>query len=146
MSSASPIEPFPKPLSIDPGAWHLFPELEPHADLDSDEYKRDQWQVPPAAIRADPVGGPCSARVLAFPNYVEGAPTELAPIGRAEALVELAKNTFSFNQKSRAALDELAIVVRAVDCYRLTVGTLDDAVAIIQRLADEIPPASGDDA
>jgi hypothetical protein len=137
------IEPFPKPLSIDRGSWFLFPELEPDAPLASDDYKLDQWQVVPAAFRSDAVGGPASARILVFPRYVEGADTALTPIGRAEALVELAKNTFAFNQKARPALDELAGIVRQVACYRLTVGALDDAVAIVERLADELPALDG---
>jgi hypothetical protein len=136
------IEPYPKPITLDRGSWFLFPELEPHEDFESDDYKRDQWQVPPTAIRPDAVGGPCRARLIVFPKYVEGATTELAPMGRAEALVELAKNTFSFNQRSRAALEELAVVVRACDCYRLTVGDLDSAIAVIRELAETLPPAA----
>jgi hypothetical protein len=128
------IEPYPKPLSLDPGSWHLFPELEPNADLANDDYKQLQWQVPPTAIRADAVGRPCPARYLVFPEYVEGAKTELVGLGRAEALVELAKNTFAFNERSRFALEELAGIVRQVDCYRLTAGDLDEAVARITEL------------
>jgi hypothetical protein len=140
------IEPFTKPLSIDPGAWFLFPELEPRANVGSDDYKKDQWQVPPDAFRPDAAGHPCAARLVVFPSYTEGADTTLVPVGRAEALVDLAKNTFSFNQKSRAALDELAGVVRRVDCYRLTVGTLDAAVELVVQLAEDLTALGGDDA
>ncbi len=135
------IEPYPKPLSLDPGSWFLFPELEPQWDFDRDDYKRDQWQVAPTAIRADAVGGSCRARLVVFPKYVEDGATELAPLSRAQALLDLAKNTFSFNQQSRFALEELTRVVHACDCYRLTVGTLDDAVACIEELAAALPDA-----
>ena len=128
------ITPYPKPLSLDEGSWPLFPELEPHADLLFDDYKSVQWLVPSGAIRPDAVSGPCDARWIVFPRYVGGEPTELRPIGRAEALVELAKNTFNFNQHSRDSLEQLEVVVRACDCYRLDVGALGDAVAVIERL------------
>ena len=128
------IEPYPKPLSLDRGSWALFPELEPHAGFATDAYKRDQWQVPPTAFRPDAVSGPCDARFVVFPKYVEGATTELTPMSRAEALVELAKNTFHFNTRSRAALEELDPVVRACSCHRLTVGALDTAVACVTEL------------
>jgi len=131
------IEPYPKPLSLDPGSWFLFPELEPQADFATDEYKRDQWQVAPTDIRADAVGRPCEARYVVFPRYLDGATTELGPIGRAAALLELAKNTFEFNTRSRAALEELEPVIRRCDCFRLTVGRLDDAVACIQELVGD---------
>jgi hypothetical protein len=130
----SRIEPYPKPLSLDPGSWFLFPELEPEVPPHLDDAASSQWQVPPDAIRANAAAGPCDARYIVFPKYVEGADTRLTPIGRAEALVDLAKNTFEFNQHSREYLDQLAVVVEACDCYRLTVGTLDDAVACIQEL------------
>jgi hypothetical protein len=133
------IEPYPKPLSLDRGSWHLFPELEPFADLPDDDYKKRQWQVPPDAIRTGAAGGPCPARLVVFPKYVERARTEVSPIGRAEALVELARNTFSFNEQSRFALEELSRIVREVDCYRLTVGNLDDAVARISGLVERLP-------
>jgi len=125
------IEPYPKPITLDRGSWFLFPELEPEPFGESE---RDQWQVSPLSIRPDAVSGPCDARYIVFPKYVEGADTRLTPIRRAEALVDLAKNTFEFNQHSREYLDQLAIVVEACDCYRLTVGTLEDAVSCIQEL------------
>ena len=53
---------------------------------------------------------------------------------RAEAVVDLAKNTFNFGDHGVPGLQQLALVVRACDCYRLTVGTLDDAVALIDDL------------
>jgi hypothetical protein len=80
------------------------------------------------------VSGPCDARFVVFPKYVEGARTELMPVSRAEALVELAKNTFRFNTRSRAALQELDPVVRACACHRLVVGDLDTAVACVAEL------------
>jgi hypothetical protein len=128
------IEPYAKPLTLDPGSWELFPELEPVADFATDAYRRDQWQVPPTAFRPDAVSGPCDARFVVFPKYVEGARTELMPVSRAEALVELAKNTFRFNTRSRAALQELDPVVRACACHRLVVGDLDTAVACVAEL------------
>jgi hypothetical protein len=124
------IEPYAKPISLDPGSWFLFPEFDPG------EPEPIQWHVPPAAIRPDAVSAPCEARFLVFPTYVADADTVLTPMGRAEALLELAKNTFDFKERSREAIDQLEIVVRACACYRLTVGSLDDAIARIRELVD----------
>jgi hypothetical protein len=137
------IEPFPKPLSIDRGSWFLFPELEPVAPFATDGYKAEQWQVAPEVFRADAVAGPSAARAIVFPRYAKDADTVLVPIGRAEAVVELAKNTFAFNQKGRRGLDEVADIVREVDSYRLTVGALADAVAIVEQLADDLSMMDG---
>jgi hypothetical protein len=127
------IEPYPKPLSLDPGSWSLFPEAEPDPALRHGA-ALDQWQVPVAALRAGAIGGPCPARFVVFPVYRAGATTEFVAMTRGEALVELARNTFAFNEQGRFALDALARVVRVAECGRLTVGSLDDAVARIEDL------------
>lgn len=130
------IVPYPKPMSLDPGSWALFPELEPDEPFASDGYKETQWQIPPGAIRPDALGGPCRARFVVFPKYEEGARTELVPLSRAEALVEIAKNTFRFNAEGRPTLAVLAEVIRETEVYRLPNGSLDEAVACINRLVN----------
>jgi hypothetical protein len=127
--------PFPKPISLDPGSWHLFPELEPQAPLPPG-YKDAQWQVPPSAIRPDAVGGSCRIRYFVFPRYAKGTQTRLTPIRRAEATVELAKNTFKFNERPRRSLEALAAAVSDADAYRLDIGDLETAVALVNELIE----------
>ena len=129
------IVPYAKPLSIDEGSWPLLPELEPGAPFATDGYKAGQWQVPAVAIRQHAAAPGCRARHLVFPGYAEGACTELVPLTRGEALVELAKNTFRFRDHGRRALVTLARIVEEVDCHRMPVGDLDEAVALIDALA-----------
>jgi len=127
--------PFPKPISLDPGSWHLFPELEPQAPLPSG-YKENEWQLPPSAIRRDAVAGSCRIEYFVFPKYADGAETRLTPIRRAEATIELAKNTFRFNERPRRSLDALAAVVHDVDCFQLSIGDLETAVALVTELVE----------
>jgi hypothetical protein len=131
------IQPYPKPFSLDPGSWDLFPEFEPHADLASDEYKAYDWQIAPDAVGR--IGRSCPIGMIAFPQYTPGAETELIPMARAEALVELAKNTFRFDARPREALDVLADVVRAAECYRFTVGDLASAVELVTSAVGATP-------
>jgi hypothetical protein len=130
------IDPYPKPLTIDPGSQFLFPELEPPLPPGCEREEGAQWQVPPSAIRRDAVAGACRARWILFPSYQEGVKTRLQPLARAEALVELAKNTFRFRDQPRRALDLLSVVVREVECHRLSVGDLDDAVRVVSDLIE----------
>jgi hypothetical protein len=131
------IEPYPKPLSIDPGSQFLFPDLEPPLPRGEERPEHAQWQVPPDTIRTDSVASRCRARWVVFPKYERDAETGLEPMTRAEGLVELARNTFRFREHPRRSLDVLAGVIREVDCYRLRVGDLDDACATIATLMDE---------
>src|SRR5262249_17304833 len=131
------IEPYPKPLTIDPGSQFLFPELKPPLPAGCERKIGAQWQVPPHAIRRDAVATTCRARWVVFPAYDEGAETRLEVVPRAEALVEMAKNTFRFRDHPRRALDVLSAIVRDVECHRLRVGNLDDAVRIVSELMDD---------
>ena len=131
--------PYPKPMSLDPGSWYLFPELEPHEPFGTDAYKETQWQVPPSALRPDAVGTRCRVGFVIFPAYDEDATTELIPLTRAEALVELTKNTFRFDQEGRPTLDVLAGVIMEAECYRMPNSNLDDAIAIVRDVTGSLP-------
>jgi hypothetical protein len=127
------IEPYPKPVSLDEGSWTLFPELDPRPSI-GDGAAFHQWHVPAGAIGPGRVSPSCRARWVVFPKYEAGAETRVTPITRGEALVEWSKNTFRFNQQGRAALTLLAGLVPEVECYRMTVGDLDDAIACVTAL------------
>jgi hypothetical protein len=131
--------PFPKPLSLDPGSWDLFPELEPETNLPDDGYKASQWQVAPTDIRADAVAGPTPIQYFVFPRYAEGATTQLQRLARGEAVIELAKNTFRFNERARRSLDALAAAAQFAECYRLDIGRLDRAIALVSELVEDTP-------
>jgi len=126
--------PYPKPLSLDPGSWPLFPELEPHAPFATSSYKADQWQVAPDSIRPGSSAGPCPVRLVVFPWYEVGANTQLVPLRRAEAVIELAKCTFGFRDLGPTGLDLIADVVRGAECYRLPMGNLERAVELLSTL------------
>ena len=95
--------------------------------------------MPATAIRSGAVAEPCPVVAVVFPRYEAGADTALAPVGRGEALVELAKNTFHFKERGAPELDLLAELVRGVDCYRLTMGELDGAVDLVAGLVGVTP-------
>jgi hypothetical protein len=130
------IEPFPKPLSIDAGAHFLFPELEPAPAPGDDAAPEEQWQIPPDAIRPGAVGRPCAARFILFPSYEQDAATELEELSAATTLVELATNTFEFRDHPRHSLEVLAGVVEGARGFRLVVGDLHEACALVTELAE----------
>jgi hypothetical protein len=129
------IEPYPKPLSVDPGGWELFPELEPDFDLATDSSKVTQWQLAPSDIRSGTVGRRCAARFVVFPRYENGTETKLESMNRATALIELAKNTFAFKDQAHRALETLDAIVREVECFRLSMGDLDAACELVSGLS-----------
>jgi hypothetical protein len=121
--------PYPKPLGLDRGSWDLFPELAGRPAARGPE----QWLV---AVARESLGGRCPAAAIVFPRYEAGARTTLEPLRRAEALIELTKNTFRFDALGRRALQTLGELVAGVECFRLSIGDLDAACTVVGDLTD----------
>jgi len=93
-----------------------------------------QWHVPIHSIRAGALAGRVQPRLIVSPRYVFGARTELVPVSRGKTLVELGEATFHFHQHAERNFGVLADLARRCDSYRLTVGDLDEAVALVTDL------------
>jgi len=125
------VQPYPKPITLDRGSWSFFPELAQSAFKVPPAHGAEQWHVPVSAIRAHAVGEPCPLRVVVFPSYRSGAEVRLEPVTRAQALAELASQTFAFSERARPALEVIAEAIRDAECFRLETGALDEAVATV---------------
>jgi hypothetical protein len=126
------IRAYPKPLSIDPGSWATLADLEPMPS----EWMAQQWQVPATDIRPGALAGPCSPRFIVAPRYEPNGTTRLTPISRSDAVILLAENSFNFNDDGRRWLPVLGDIVRACECYRMSIADLDDACALVTGLFD----------
>jgi hypothetical protein len=124
--------PYPKPLSIDRGSWEILPELAP-SDVFAD-YCDEQWRVPPDAFQEGAVADPLRPGIVVFPSYALGAATSVEPLTGAEALLELLRNTFRFQEHPRRDLSVLAQLLGDVACFRLRSGSLPDACAVVTDL------------
>ncbi|HWG73749.1 MAG TPA: glycosyltransferase family 39 protein [Acidimicrobiales bacterium] len=124
------IDPYPKPLSVDSDAWEALGY--PRA-VEGDR-SGAQWFVPASSLAPEAAGRCTPARLLVFPRYDRAGATVLAPMSRAEALVELANNSFNFVDHGGAWLGLLRQVVLGCWCWRLTVADLDSACGLVVRL------------
>jgi hypothetical protein len=124
------VEPFHKSLSVDDGSWQVLSGLR---EQDAGGMPA-QWQVPVSGIETSSLSARTPLAFVVLPKYVAGADTVLAPIPRAEAAMELCASTFQFLEDPVRNLEGLATMCRAVECYRLTVGDLDTAVALVREL------------
>lgn len=126
------VEPWHKSLAVDDGSWAVLPELAEH---DAGGIPT-QWQVPVSRIPGAQLADRTPIGWVVLPRYVKGASTSLDAVSPASALVELAASTFQFREAPVRHLDALADLVRAVDSYRLTVGSLDEAVETLTRMTE----------
>lgn len=130
------VEPYPKSLSIDPGSWSLFPELEPPVPAALRHFVGLQWHVDPCSIRAGACAGAARPAFVIAPHFVAGARTRLEPLSRADALVLLVEGAFNARSHGRAGVEALAAMVHTSQCRRLVMGDLHDAVRLVGELVE----------
>jgi hypothetical protein len=134
------IWPAPLPLAIKPGSLQplsaSYPQLR---DLDShlrDDLQRVRYlspehaQLVPDLQQTYPVGR------IVFPRYRPQSPTELRSIGRAEALTRLLHESFPAPEPFECdQIKDLVRWMRTLDCFELSLSSLDEAVERLQALA-----------
>jgi hypothetical protein len=72
--------------------------------------------------------------LIVFPSWRSGGPLELVPVRPARALAELAANSFNYGVLGSAAFAAAADLVAGCACWRLTFGSLDEAIARLRAL------------
>ena len=127
------VRPFPKALSIDPGSWSLFPDLEPREPVTS-----NQWQVPVSRISAAVLATAVPLGVVVAPCYVEGSGTRMTPVSRAEMLTVLISSAFHLGGRPQQHLDTLADALSDAACFRLQIGRLDEAVHAVEDAVTDV--------
>ncbi|MFN7611485.1 MAG: HprK-related kinase A, partial [bacterium] len=93
--------------------------------------------APPAHVAR--MDEPAPAAWIVFPRWRPGAEVSLRPRGRAETLVDLARNSFNAGTLGLAGFDRLARLVDGCACHDFEYSRLDDAIACFDRLAGEAP-------
>lgn len=72
--------------------------------------------------------------LVVFPRFEAGAALSLRAVPKAGAFLRLAHNSFNYEITGPDGFQAVAEIIRACDCYELTYGDLDGAVAQIDRL------------
>ena len=129
------VEPFPRALSVDPGSWEVLADLRPNVHPRIADYLTRQWQIPVSSIPGGTVAGASPVAHVVLPRYRPEEATRLERIPRAEAVLELAHQSFNFHAHGAVALDLLGRVVRGATCHRLSVSDLDVACKMLLDLA-----------
>jgi HprK-related kinase A len=88
---------------------------------------------PSDSVRRAREGAPPGWVVL--PRYAAGHPTSLEALPKAQALVQLADQSFNYNFLGPKGYTSLVELVRRSACYRLEYSDLDDVLARLAQLA-----------
>lgn len=134
------VRPYPKAISLDPGSWPLFPDLQP--DPAQGDWSPTQWlvdadRIHAGAVRLDPV----PLRGVVFPRHRPGGDTAIQRLRPPEALRALAMCAFGFHDDPAAVLPRLAGIAERVPTWSLSTGDgVTEAVdAVLDVLGDELP-------
>jgi hypothetical protein len=128
------LHPFPKSLTLRPGSLELMPELTERLAPELAWTTRLRYDLSADAVRTNVLGAPCIVRYVIIPRYVRGSHSRLAPISRAETLINLSQNAFNLDLFGRTGVELLADVVRGAECFQMQVGDLESAVNAVKTL------------
>ena len=121
--------PYPKPLSLSVESLAALGLAPGPQDAAIDRH-----------VLATDLGGelatePCRISALVFPSYsTESAPAAV-PVGRGQAMLWLAEETFHFDRRRRVSLEVLERATRGARCFRLITGPIG---ATLAALADAL--------
>jgi HprK-related kinase A len=126
------ILPLPRPVSLKGPSIDLVRQLSPSAvigpTVDETRKGRVAHLRPPAESVARAAEPAVPAQVV-FPQFVPGSRTELQPVSRAEALLRLAHESFTYSVLGGPGFEALANVIDGCTCFRLSFGALDEALS-----------------
>lgn len=126
---------YPKPVSIDDGAFPLFERWRPTGAAAS--MQPAQWQVPVSTVTQ--VVPTARLRLVVFPSYRPGARTSLEPLSPGAATIEAAACSFAdpaIGHVSAQQVRRLAATVGRTPCYRLVTSELEAASELVLTQLD----------
>ena len=126
------VQPYPKSISLDPGSWTLFADLEPRANRARPGLAHGKWYVDPDTIRAGAAAGPTRPAAIVFPTYDSSRPTRRVPMAPVDAAAELARNCFNLPRMGQVGVDLIASLASTVPCSSLSVQDVAGGVAAVR--------------
>ena len=132
--------PIAKPIALKNASIDLIRQRFPEAVLGPTYFKTHKGNVAHLALPLESVlrrHEPVRPSIIVFPSWIAGASLELTPVRPARALQELVTNSFNYGLLGERSFHAACDLVSGCDCYRLTYGSLDEAIPLLSRLCDE---------
>lgn len=126
------VAPYPKPPSIDPGAWSVLAALRPAAAETIPGIGHSQWHVDPAVLPGGVAGAPAPVALLLRTRWRAGTRTRLRPTSRARFVTDLALDMFRPRDRLVWQVQVLGRLAERAPVYDLSYGDVHDAAARIR--------------
>jgi len=128
--------PFARGISVKAGSRPALERWYPALQADAPHHRfggEEVWYLcpPPEAW----LPAPTPVRSVVVPRYDPAASTRLEPIPRPEVLPILLEQSFSVPKHGGFGIQTVTRLLQQAACYRLTLSSLDEAVALLRGLA-----------
>jgi hypothetical protein len=132
------LEPFPRPLMVSPDSMRLFPELRASLPPGYEAFRHMDHHVSFLDLGLDldlnRERSSLSADIIVAPRFEAGATTRIEPMAASEALMLLTDQCFNLPAVGPRGFRVLGDVVGRAARYRLTIGSLETALDLIEEL------------
>jgi HprK-related kinase A len=132
------VVPAPRPISLKNASIDVIKAFAPAAVFGPTVEETVKGRVAHARAPAEAVRlaqQRARPRWVVLPRYEAGAPTQLTPLSKAQAVVRLVENAFNINVHGVHGFQLLARLVDDCDCFEFRYSRLDEAVALFDSLA-----------
>jgi HprK-related kinase A len=139
--------PVPRPVSLKNASIDVIRKFDPGVVIGGTAYETHKGTVAymrPPADSVDRQSEPALPRWVVFPKFEAGAKLRFESYSKARTLVYLAHNSFNYHIHGARGFELLGNVLDHCDCYNLSYGSLEDALACIEGLAEtaDQPPSN----
>lgn len=131
------VVPSPRPLSLKNESIDIIKQRYPDVvfgPLSSDTAKGNVCHIQPPQLSVQQQLHRCPVGWVIFPRYEQGVDATITELGKGQALMDVAENSFNYSRLGSAGFDVLRNVIDNADCYQFHYSNLDDAIAIFDAL------------
>jgi hypothetical protein len=128
--------PFVRGICVKDGSRATLTPTYPSLLTDTPHHRfggEEVWYIRPEQDRWLPA--PTPVRSIVVPRYTAGSENRLEPLSRSATLQILLQQSFSVPKHGSFGIGTLTDLLQDVNCYRLTLSSLDEAIALISSLA-----------
>lgn len=133
--STGRVHPYTRPISIDVGAYSVFPELSGRYDEAAEQWHVDADDLRPGAA----IDQPLRPTHIVFNRYVAGGSTELNELSGIEVVRRLLENTVRLATIGSAGFDVVIDTALSVRAAELTSGSLAEQIEAIDQFVSTTP-------
>ncbi len=136
------VTPSPRPVSLKNESINVIRGLAPESNFGPVAHDTMKGTVAHMRISTQSLaraGESARPAWVVFPQFKKEAALSVEERPKANALVELASNSFNHHVHGRAGFEALASLVDECGCYDLQYGHLDEALAWFSALSDGAP-------